>query len=87
MNNPETQAFKKSWVNWKREITQFPMHIPLILWSVFCIFPLFWVVITSLKSTPELYRDPFGLPESFKWTNYRDVIAMPGFLQKWGSIS
>jgi len=73
MNNPITQAIKKSKFSWKREIDQFPMHIPLILWCVFCIFPLFWVVITSLKSTPELYRDPFGFPQALKWTNYRDA--------------
>jgi raffinose/stachyose/melibiose transport system permease protein len=73
LDKAEMQAVKKPLINWKREIAQFPMHIPLILWSVFCIFPLFWVVITSLKSTPELYRAPFGFPEAFKWTNYRDA--------------
>ena len=75
MINSETQAIKKSLRNWKREIDQLPMHIPLVLWSVICIFPLFWVIITSLKSTPELYRDPFGFPEAFKWTNYRRSLG------------
>src|SRR4030065_292083 len=70
MNNPETQAVKKSQISWKRENDQIPMHIPLILWGVICIFPLVWVLITSLKSTPELYRDPFGFPQALKWTNY-----------------
>lgn len=73
MNNSETQATKKPSINWKREIDQFPMHILLIFWSVFCVFPLFWVLITSLKSTPELYRDPFGFPVLFKWANYHDA--------------
>jgi raffinose/stachyose/melibiose transport system permease protein len=73
MNNTEMQAIQKPHFSWKREIDQLPMHFPLILWSVFCIFPLLWVVMTSLKSTPELYRDPFGFPQAFKWSNYRDA--------------
>ena len=73
MNQPDTLANNKSRVNWKRVFDQLPMHIPLIVWGVFCVFPLFWVVITSLKSTPELYRDPFGFPDTFKWGNYRDA--------------
>lgn len=73
MNNSKTQAINKPRINWKRERDQVPMHVLLIVWSVFCIFPLFWVIATSLKSTPELYRDPFGFPEAFKWDNYRDA--------------
>ena len=70
MDNVETQMVNKSRISWKREMDQIPMHIPLILWSVICIFPLVWILITSLKSTPELYRDPFGFPQALKWSNY-----------------
>jgi raffinose/stachyose/melibiose transport system permease protein len=70
MNNSETLAIKKSWINWKRESEQLPMHIPLIVWCVLCIFPLLWIMNTSLKSTPELYKDPFGIPAILKWDNY-----------------
>lgn len=70
MHNAETQVLKKSRFSWRRELDQIPMHIPLIIWSVICIFPLVWILITSLKSTPELYRSPFGFPEAFKWDNY-----------------
>ncbi len=73
MKLPNTQAIKKQPISWKREFAELPMHLPLILWSLLCIFPLFWVVITSLKSTPELYQDPFALPRSLKWSNYRDA--------------
>jgi ABC-type glycerol-3-phosphate transport system permease component len=73
MNNSETRANKKSGINWKREFEQYPMHFPLIVWSVVCIFPLIWVLITSVKTTPELYRDPFGIPQMLKWSNYRDA--------------
>jgi raffinose/stachyose/melibiose transport system permease protein len=45
-----------------------------------CIFPLVWILLTSLKSTPELYQDPFGIPQAWKWSNYVDawVFAQMG---------
>ncbi len=58
---------------WKRRLTQGALHGALMIWGVLCVYPLFWILITSLKYTPELYRDPFGLPMSWKWANYRDA--------------
>jgi raffinose/stachyose/melibiose transport system permease protein len=55
---------------WLRQV---PVHVGLILWGLTCVFPLVWIVMSSLKSTPELYRDPFGIPEAWKWSNYRDA--------------
>ena len=64
------QQARKSLSRW---LGQLPLHSGLVLWALLCIFPLVWVVLTSLKSTPELYRDPFGLPQAWKWSNYRDA--------------
>jgi len=58
---------------WRRRLEQIPLHTGLLLWGTLCIFPLLWVVLTSFKSTPELYSDPFGLPKILKWANYRDA--------------
>jgi raffinose/stachyose/melibiose transport system permease protein len=54
-------------------LSQLPLHTGLILWGLLCIFPLVWIVMTSLKSTPELYQDPFSIPRAWKWSNYRDA--------------
>jgi raffinose/stachyose/melibiose transport system permease protein len=64
---------KLSQISWKRTISQLPLHSGLIFWGLFAIFPLVWIFMTSLKSTPELYQDPFGIPQAWKWTNYRDA--------------
>ena len=58
---------------WRRFLGEVPLHAGLLLWGVLCIFPLLWVVITSLKSTPELYRDPFGIAKVLKWSNYQEA--------------
>jgi multiple sugar transport system permease protein len=34
----------------------------LIFWSLVCLFPLYWVVVTSLKGTPAIYYGPSYLP-------------------------
>ncbi len=58
---------------WARRLVQGSLHAGLILWGVISIYPLVWVLLTSLKYTRELYADPFGLPHSWKWSNYRDA--------------
>jgi raffinose/stachyose/melibiose transport system permease protein len=61
---------KNGLLRWLKET---PVHIGLLAWGLICIFPLVWILITSLKSTPELYRDPFGLPQVLKFSNYQDA--------------
>jgi len=68
--HPQPVARKASVRRW---LGQVPLHIGLLCWGAFCVFPLIWILITSLKSTPELYRDPFGISTVFKWSNYRDA--------------
>ncbi|MEA2595273.1 MAG: raffinose/stachyose/melibiose transport system permease protein [Thermomicrobiales bacterium] len=53
--------------------TQFALHLGLALWAFHAVYPLVWVTITSLKFTRELYSDPFGLPQFWKWSNYEEA--------------
>ena len=57
----------------RRRLLQFALHFGLLLWAFHAIYPLVWMFLTSLKSTPELYADPFGLPLSWKWSNYSEA--------------
>ena len=44
-----------------------------ILFSVLVILyvaPIVWIGITSLKTRPEIYKDPFGMPSVLQWENY-----------------
>lgn len=44
-------------------------------WSlaIFDILVVVWMVLSSFKSTRELFIDPFGLPDQFYWSNYADA--------------
>jgi raffinose/stachyose/melibiose transport system permease protein len=57
----------------RRRLTQLALHVGLALWAFHAVYPLVWVMITSLKYTRELYAAPFALPEFWKWSNYEDA--------------
>jgi ABC-type glycerol-3-phosphate transport system permease component len=44
--------------------------------GLFSLFPLFWMVLTSLKPRNEIVtRDPVFWPSDFQWERYGDVLA------------
>lgn len=45
-------------------------HIFLIMLSVIFIYPLIWLILSSLKTNTELFMSPWALPEVFQWHNY-----------------
>lgn len=61
-----------------QRISKFGIRIPLILWTVVVIYPIIWMFLGAFKSNAEIYRNPWGFPESFSldnfvhaWTNYQ----------------
>ncbi|MFS0723145.1 carbohydrate ABC transporter permease [Paenibacillus sp. 1P07SE] len=44
------------------------------------LFPFYWMITTSLKSRSEAYENQFGLPQSWEWQNYTEVLAKYDFL-------
>lgn len=49
------------------------IRIPLILWTVAVLYPIFWMFMGAFKSNAEIYRNPWGLPESLSWQNFADA--------------
>jgi N-acetylglucosamine transport system permease protein len=45
-------------------------HAALALWSVIVILPLLWTLMTSFKTTTEIFSSPFALPTSLNLGNY-----------------
>ena len=46
------------------------IYILFAILVVLYIAPIVWIGITSLKTRPEIYKDPFGLPTVLQWENY-----------------
>ena len=45
-------------------------HIALIAWVVVICAPLLWVVMSSFKTTAQIFQSPFSLPTSLNFDNY-----------------
>jgi ABC-type glycerol-3-phosphate transport system permease component len=63
---------------WSRSVT----YILLIAYSLYVMLPVAWMVLSSMKTTRELFSNPFGLPQEPQWLNF--VVAwqkgMAGFI-------
>lgn len=46
------------------------MRLILICFAILTIFPIFFVFITSLKSTNDFYTNIWGFPKHIEWANY-----------------
>lgn len=49
------------------------IRIPLVLWTIAVLYPIFWMFLGSFKSNAEIYRNPWGFPESFSWQNFAEA--------------
>ncbi|KIL41375.1 ABC transporter [Gordoniibacillus kamchatkensis] len=47
-----------------------PARIVLLAYSVIVLYPLFWTVTASFKTTTEFYKNPWALPKALHWGNY-----------------
>ncbi len=60
-------------------------YAALLLASLIVLFPLYWVLVTSLKLPREIYRVPSLWPHVFTLNNYRVLLFDKGFLVNIGN--
>ncbi|MDQ0160824.1 carbohydrate ABC transporter permease [Alkalibacillus salilacus] len=46
------------------------IRLPLILWSLAVLYPIFWMFLGAFKSNAEIYANPWGFPEQFNFSNF-----------------
>jgi N-acetylglucosamine transport system permease protein len=42
----------------------------LTLWAAMVIFPFLWMIVTSLKTDPEILFSPWNFPDTLQWDNF-----------------
>ena len=42
----------------------------IIIFAAYCLFPLIWLFVTSLKTNAEYFADPFSFPQTLQFVNY-----------------
>ncbi|WP_394768874.1 carbohydrate ABC transporter permease [Lacisediminihabitans sp.] len=45
-------------------------HTILTIWSIIVVLPLLWTVMSSFKTSKEIFASPFSLPSSWSFVNY-----------------
>ncbi|WP_285728022.1 carbohydrate ABC transporter permease [Psychromicrobium xiongbiense] len=45
-------------------------HTVLVIWSVIVIVPLLWTIMSSFKTSQEIFASPFALPQVWHFDNY-----------------
>lgn len=45
-------------------------HTVLVIWSIVVILPLLWTVMSSFKTSSEIFGSPFALPKEWRFDNY-----------------
>lgn len=47
-----------------------PVYVLLAIYAIVIAYPLIWMVISSFKTSAEIYGDPWGLPQTWLVQNY-----------------
>ncbi|MGO1629688.1 MULTISPECIES: carbohydrate ABC transporter permease [unclassified Microbacterium] len=50
-----------------------PVYLVLAIYAVLIAYPLIWMLMSSFKTSAEIYGDPWGLPETWLVQNYADA--------------
>src|SRR5437016_7977972 len=53
--------------------TLFPYTTLLPIYSLLVLLPMFFMVLSSFKTTREIFQRPFGFPARWTWQNYTGV--------------
>jgi raffinose/stachyose/melibiose transport system permease protein len=54
----------------QRKLSLVFTYLALTVWSVIVLFPIWTLIVNSLKPQKEIFRDPFGLPKHFTTAGY-----------------
>jgi raffinose/stachyose/melibiose transport system permease protein len=57
----------------------------IILYVLTVVYPVLFVILTSLKSTTEFYRNIWGLPQVAAWSNYTEAWTTGGIGSAFGN--
>ncbi|MBK9747617.1 MAG: carbohydrate ABC transporter permease [Chloroflexi bacterium] len=64
-----SRTVRKPLIQWR----QIPSYLFLAAWSIFTICALSWVVLASVKTNREVFREPFAIPAEPQFVNYDRV--------------
>ncbi|WP_395570545.1 carbohydrate ABC transporter permease [Streptomyces sp. BK79] len=68
----------------RRALRRLPLHAAATLTVAVCLFPVYWMVTTALKPSPDIQSyDPRLIPGSWTLDHFRDAVGADGFALFW----
>jgi raffinose/stachyose/melibiose transport system permease protein len=64
---------------WDKNIVLGIVHLLMVFYVLLIFYPLFNMIVSSLKTTREIFQNPFGFPEKALFENYKTVWVDRGF--------
>ena len=72
----------------RKPLASIVRHTLLIALALVMLYPVIWMVVSSLRPNDEIFRDPTIIPDSFEVSNYTDgwnALAYPFNVYMWNS--
>jgi raffinose/stachyose/melibiose transport system permease protein len=63
----------------RRRLTRVAIYLFLIALAAVFLYPVVLMVLSAFKSTPEMFRNPFGLPDSWSLATFAEVWRRASF--------
>ena len=60
-------------------------YVLMIAFTIMCLYPLFWLFLSSFKTNAELYTNTWGLPEIWRPDNYINAVVVGGVFRYFGN--
>lgn len=57
---------------------RWPVFIVLTLVALTILYPLFFIIVTSLRPNPDYLANPFGMPAQWTFDNYQELLDVYG---------
>jgi len=74
ITTPLSQSRQRAWDKIKKWANQVPAYLILGVWSLFTIFIILWVMMSSLKTNKELFTNVWALPTKLHFENYSKAL-------------
>lgn len=58
-----------------KKLKQAAPHLVLLPYILIVLYPLWFVILASMKNNTEIFNDPWGLPAALSLQNYRDALT------------
>lgn len=56
-----------------QQLRRLPLALFVLLYTVVTTGPLLWVIMMSLRTTSEIFKNPYGLPSPAHWEKFADA--------------